>query len=86
MTPVTIRQIFTLKTTIEGNTRSHFKSFFGLAVPGNALLYLFNVVTNTFAYRSTLGIWVEAAIEFAIFMAAQIVAQRKCARLIHIDG
>jgi hypothetical protein len=71
-----------LKTTIEGNTRSYFAWFFGIAAPSNVLVYLFNVVTSAFAYRSTTGIWLEAAIEFAIFMTAQIVAQRKCARLI----
>jgi hypothetical protein len=78
--------MFTCETTIEGNTRSYFKWFFALAVPGNALLYLFNVATNAYAYRSTTGIWLEAAIEFAIFVTALIVAQRTCARLTHLDG
>jgi hypothetical protein len=84
--PVTIRQMFTFKTTVEGNTRSFLRWFFVLAVPGNALLYLINVATNSYAYRSTTGIWLEAAIDFAIFMTALIVAQRKCARLIRQDG
>lgn len=83
MAPVTIRQIFTFKTTIEGNARGFFRWFFVLAVPGNVLVYLFNVATNAYAYRSTTGIWLEAAIEFAIFVTALLVAQRKCARLIH---
>ena len=85
MAPITIRQMFTFKTTIEGNTRSYLLWFFALAVPGNVLLCLFNVVTNSFAYRSTTGIWLEAAIEFEICVTALIVAQLKCARLIHPD-
>lgn len=84
--PVTIRQMFTFKTTIEGNTRSFLRWFFALAVPGNVLLYLINVATNSYAYRSTTGIWLEAVIEFAIYVTALIVAQRKCARLIHLQG
>jgi len=83
--PVTIRQMFTFKTTIEGNTRSFLRRFFTVAVPGNALLFLFNVLTNSFAYRSTIGIWLEAAVEVAIYVTALIVAQLKCARLIHPD-
>jgi hypothetical protein len=83
VTPVTFRQMFTFKTTIEGNTRSYFKWFFGIAVPGSLLIYLFNVVTNSVAYHSTTGIWLQGAVEFAIFMTALIIANRKCARLIH---
>lgn len=86
MAPVTIRQMFTFKTTVEGNTRSFFRWFFALAVPANILVYLINVATNSYAYRSTTGIWLEAAIDFAIFVTALIVANRKCARLIHQDG
>jgi hypothetical protein len=86
VTPVTIRQMFTFKTTIEGNTGSFMRWFFALAVPGNVLIYLFNVLTNSFAYRHTTGIWLEAAIELAIFTTALIIAQRKCAHLLHLDG
>ena len=86
MAPVTIRQMFTFETTVEGNTRGFMRWFFALAVPGNVLLYLINVATNSYAYRSTTGIWLEAAIDFVIFMTALIVAQRKCARLIRHDG
>ena len=82
MAPVTIRQMFTFKTTVEGNTRNYLRWFFALSVPGNVLLYLINVATNSFAYRSTTGIWSEGALDFAIFTTALIVANRKCARLV----
>jgi hypothetical protein len=84
--PVTIRQMFTFKTTVEGNTRNYLRWFFALSVPGNVLLYLINVATNSFAYRSTTGIWLEGALDFAIFTTALIVANRKCARLIRPEG
>jgi hypothetical protein len=77
--------MFTFKTTIERNTRSFFKWFYALAVPGNVIVYLINVATNARIYRSTTGIWLEAAIELAIFTTALIVAQRKSARLIRPD-
>ena len=86
MAPVTMRQMFTFKTTVEGNTRNYMRWFFALAVPGNVLLYLINVATNSFGYRSTTGIWLEAALDFAIFTTALIVANRKCARLIRPEG
>jgi len=79
---VTFRQMFTFKTTIEGNTRSYFKWFSNRRTRQLAYL-LFNVVTNSVAYHSTTGIWLQGAVEFAIFMTALIIANRKCARLIH---
>ena len=81
-----MRQMFTFKTTVKGNVRNYLKWFFALAVPPNVLLYLINAATNAFAYRSTTGIWLEATIQFAIFTTALIVANRKCAHLITLDG
>jgi hypothetical protein len=83
--PVTVRQMFTMKTTITGNHRTYFKWFFGLAVPYNALLYLFNVATNSRPYHSTTGIYIESLLTFGVFVTALIVAQRKSARLIRPD-
>jgi hypothetical protein len=77
--------MLTFKTTVEGNVRGYLKWFFALAVPGDALLFLFNTITHASAYHSTTGIWIEAAIQFAIFVAATVVAHRMCARLIHLD-
>lgn len=85
MPPVTVRQMFTFKTSIEGNTRNYFKWFFALAIPGNVIVYLINVATSGRFYRSTTGIWLEAAVDFAIFTTALIVANRKCARIIRPD-
>ena len=82
MVPVTMRQILTMKTTIAGNQRNYFKWFFGLAVPCDAFLYLFDVATKSRLYHSTTGIYLESAITFGIFVMALIVAQRKSARLI----
>lgn len=86
MVPVTFRQMFTMKTTIEGNHRSYFKWFFGLAVPCEVLLYLCNIATNSRIYHSTTGIYLESAVTFAIFVMALIIAQRKSARLITPDA
>ena len=83
--PVTIRQMITMKTTIERNCRNYFKWFFGLAVPCDALLYLFNVATNSLFLHGTTGIYLEGAVEFCIFVMALIIAQRKSARLIEPD-
>ena len=83
--PVTIRQMITMKTTIEGNCRNYFKWFFGLAVPCDALLYLFNVATNSLLLHGTTAIYLEGAVEFCIFEMALINAQRKSARLIEPD-
>jgi hypothetical protein len=77
--------MMTRKTTVQGNTRNYLKWFYGIAVPANVILFLFNAETNSIAYRSSTGIWLEAAIEFAIFVTALIVAQRKCARLGDLD-
>jgi hypothetical protein len=85
MVPVTIRQMFTMKTTIEGNHRNYLKWFFGLAVPCDALLYLFNIATKSRLYHSTTGIYLESALTFGIFVMALIIAQRKSARLIRPD-
>jgi hypothetical protein len=85
MVPVTIRQMFTMKTTIEGNARTFFKWFFGLAVPSDALLFLFNIVTKSHLYHSTTGIYLEGVLTFGIFVTALIIAQRKSARLIRPD-
>jgi hypothetical protein len=79
---VTIRQMLTMKTTIEGNHRKYLTWFFGLAVPCDALLYLLNVATNARLYHSTTGIYLESVVAFAIFVMALIVAQRNSARLI----
>jgi hypothetical protein len=84
--PVTIRQMFTMKTTIEGNRRNFFKWFFGLAVPCDAFLYLSNIATNARFYHSTTGIYLESVVTFGIFVMALIVAQRKSARLIRPDA
>jgi hypothetical protein len=83
--PVTVRQMFTMKTTIEGNHRNFFKWFFGLAVPCDALVYLFNIATSSRFYHSTTGIYSESILTFAIFIVALIIAQRKSARLISPD-
>jgi hypothetical protein len=83
--PVTIRQMFTMKTTVTGNHRNYFKWFFGLAVPFEALLYIFNIATHSRLYHSTTGIYSESAIGFGIFVVALITAQRKSARLIRPD-
>jgi len=85
MAPVTTKQMLTFKTTVQGNVRGYLKWFFAIAVLGDALLFLFNAVTHASAYHSTTGIWIEAAIQFAIFVTATVVANRKCARLIHLD-
>jgi hypothetical protein len=84
--PVTIRQMLTMKTTIEGNHRKYLKWFFGLAVPCEALLYLLNVATNARLYQSTTGIYSESVVTFAIFVMALIIAQRNSARLIRPDA
>jgi len=83
--PVTIRQMFTGKTTVEGNARNFYKWFFSLAVPADLLNYLIVVLTKSHVYRSTSGIWLEAAIEFTLFVTCLIVANRKSARLVHPD-
>ena len=83
--PVTVRQMFSNKTTIEGNHQNFFKWFFGLAMPGDALLYIFNVATNSRLYHSTTGIYFESVLTFGIFVVAWIIAQRKSARLIGPD-
>jgi len=83
--PVTVRQLFTGKTPVEGNARNFYMWFFSLAVPANLLNYLLVVLTNSHVYQSTSGIWLEAAIEFTLFVTCLIVANRKSARLIHPD-
>ena len=82
MRPVTIREMFTLKTTIQGNRGRFFAWFFGIAVPCNVLIYAFNVTTNFYSDHGTTGIWLEAALQLTIFMNVLIFAQRKCAHLV----
>jgi hypothetical protein len=84
--PVTIRQMFSFKTTVEGNARNFYKWFFGIAVPANVLNYVIVVTTHSHVYRSTAGIWLESAIDFVIFMASLIIANLKSARLSHPEG
>jgi hypothetical protein len=85
MAAVTTKQMLSFTTSVQGNRRGYLLWFFALAIPGNALLFLFNVATNASGYRSTAGIWLELVAEFTIFVTAVVVAHRRCARLIHVN-
>lgn len=43
---------------------------------GNAIIYLFNVAADGRPLRNIIGIWLEAAIEFALFVTAQVIARQ----------
>lgn len=78
--PPSMRQILTGKTTLANKWHS-FRWIFGVTVLLYIPIFLFNEATNGLAYRSTVGIWTETLVEFAIFVTVLLTGHRKYGQL-----
>ncbi|MHB1172418.1 MAG: hypothetical protein ACYCZY_07965 [Lacisediminihabitans sp.] len=77
---VSISEILTGKSLITNKWRA-FRWIFGVTVLLYIPIFLFNEATNGLAYRSTVGIWAETVVEFAIFVTVLLTGNRKYGQL-----
>jgi len=77
---VSMSEILTGKSLITNKWRA-FLWIFGVTILLYIPILLFNEATNGLAYRSTVGIWTETVVQFAIFTAVLLTGHRKYGHL-----
>jgi len=77
---VSINEILAGKSLIINKRRAFFW-IFGVTILLYVPIFLFNLATNGLAYRSTVGIWAETLLQFAIFVAVLLTGHRKYGQL-----
>jgi hypothetical protein len=79
--PVTLRQVWTNRTTVKGNGRIYFLWSWGVMLTFYSVYFVATSLAHWSLYGTTSHIWLNAAFQFGVYIVAFSIACRKCARL-----
>ena len=77
--PVTLRQIWTNRTTVRGNGRIYTLWSLGVLLALYAVYFI--KVGRWSPYATTTHIWLNSAFQMGVYIVGYSIAYRKCARL-----
>jgi hypothetical protein len=79
--PVTLRQVWTNRTTVKGNGRIYILWSLGVLLTLYAIYFVAANLGHWCLYGTTTHIWLNSAFQMCVYIVGYSIAYRKCARL-----